>query len=252
MSTKKDEKSTDKKVMAAMDEMKAVVAAVSEGSVADVVAAAKKFRDETGASVASLRDARGRTPLHLAAQRGDADILIALVKECAVPVDAEDKDGNTPLMAAADYAKPDAVRTLIELGADRAKAKSDGVTAMHRAAASAFAEGAVTSANSINAAACVETLANDAKDDRFVDAKCASGNTPFLLACSRGAEANIVRLKALGANASATNDAGVGAASLATASGVPGALRAALAAGAPTHLRRVLSRTGPHTTASAW
>ena len=29
MSTKKDEKSTDKKVMAAMDEMKAVVAAVS-------------------------------------------------------------------------------------------------------------------------------------------------------------------------------------------------------------------------------
>ena len=52
MSTKKDEKSTDKKVMAAMDEMKAVVAAVSEGSVADVVAAAKKFRDETGASVA--------------------------------------------------------------------------------------------------------------------------------------------------------------------------------------------------------
>jgi len=36
---------------------------------------------------------------------------------------------------------------------------------MHRAAASAFAEGAVTSANSINAAACVETLAKDAKDE---------------------------------------------------------------------------------------
>ena len=50
---------------------------------------------------------------------------------------AEDKDGVTPLMAAATHGKDAAVRELLALGADHTIAKSDGMMAVHRAASSA-------------------------------------------------------------------------------------------------------------------
>ena len=53
------------------------------------------------------------TQHHQAAQRGDPSIIRVLVKDAYVPVDAKDKDGATPLMAAADYGKPEAVKSLL-------------------------------------------------------------------------------------------------------------------------------------------
>ena len=64
-----------------------------------------------------------------------------LVSDLNVPVDVKDKEGTTPLMSAADYARVDAVDALLALGADASIAKPDGTLAIHRAASSALADG---------------------------------------------------------------------------------------------------------------
>jgi hypothetical protein len=168
-----------------------------------------------------------------------------------VPVDVQDKDGVTPLMSAADYACDAAVKELLALGANHAIAKSDGTMAVHRAAASARANGPPTSDASKAAANAVKLLilASGGSGEGTLNAPSEAG-TPFLMACSRGAEATIILLAAMGANASATLRSGVGAASLAAASGVPGALKAALAAGAPTSSRPPGGMTTLHIAAS--
>ena len=100
---------------------------------------------------------------------------------------------------------------------------------MHRAAASARADGPPTSESSKAAANAVKLLieASTAKGGgaSSLDAPSQSG-TPFLAACSRGAEGTIAMLAEMGANAAATMRSGVGGAALATASGSPGALKA--------------------------
>ena len=64
-----------------------------------------------------------------------------LVSDLNVPVDVKDKEGTTPLMSAADYARVDAVDALLALGADASIPKPDGTLAIHRAASSALADG---------------------------------------------------------------------------------------------------------------
>ena len=99
-------------------------------------------------------------PLSLsqAAQRGDPSVIRVLVTDCGVPVDVKDKDGVTPLMSAADYAKDAAVRELLKLGAKHDAKKSDGVMAVHRAASSALSDGPPTDTCSKNAANAVRIL----------------------------------------------------------------------------------------------
>lgn len=193
-------------------------------------------------------------PLSLfqAAQRGDPSVIRVLVTDCGIPVDVKDKDGVTPLMSAADYAKDAAVRELLKLGAKHDAKKSDGVMAVHRAASSALSDGPPTDTCSKNAANAVRLLVEASEggaDAGTLDAPSDAG-TPFLCACARGAEATIRCLAAKGANAAATLRNGVGAAALASASGLPGALRAALEAGAPTSLRPPGGMTALHVAAS--
>ena len=167
-------------------------------------------------------------------------------------MDVKDKDGVTPLMSAADYAKDAAVRELLKLGAKHDAKKSDGVMAIHRAASSALSDGPPTDTCSKNAANAVRILVEASEggaDAGTLDAPSDAG-TPFLCACARGAEATVRCLAAKGANAAATLRSGVGAAALAAASGVPGALRAALEAGAPTSLRPPGGMTALHVAAS--
>ena len=167
-------------------------------------------------------------------------------------MDVKDKDGVTPLMSAADYAKDAAVRELLKLGAKHDAKKSDGVMAIHRAASSALSDGPPTDTCSKNAANAVRILVEASEggaDAGTLDAPSDAG-TPFLCACARGAEATVRCLAAKGANAAATLRSGVGAAALAAASGVPGALRAALDAGAPTSLRPPGGMTALHVAAS--
>ena len=64
-----------------------------------------------------ILDAEGRTPLHLAAQRGTADIVEALVASGA-EADARDGDGYTPLHMAARAGQRATLRALLLAGAD--------------------------------------------------------------------------------------------------------------------------------------
>lgn len=189
-----------------------------------------------------------------AAQRGDPSIVRVLVKDAGVPVDARDKDGATPLMAAADYGKPDAVKCLLALGADASAKSNNGTAAMHRAAGSAMGGGPKDDKASQDCVKCVKYLLEAQEggvdDTAALESRADDGATPFLMACSRGAEAAVEFLAARGANAAATLKSGVGAASLAAASGNPGALGAALRHGAPTGARPVGGMTALHIAAS--
>jgi protocatechuate 3,4-dioxygenase beta subunit len=69
-----------------------------------------------GADVAA-RDEQGRTPLHLAAEGGHADVVRALL-EVKADVNARDKAGRTPLHLAAEGGHRDAVEALLAAGAD--------------------------------------------------------------------------------------------------------------------------------------
>ena len=173
-----------------------------------------------------------------------------LVRSCGCDVDAKDKDGATPLMAAADYARDAAVRELLTLGADAAAAKPDGTRAVHRAASSVLSSGPMDDPNSIAAASATETLVDaDAEKEKAVDRPSDIG-TPFLCACARGAEATARMLVRRGADVRAVTPAGVGAATLAASSGVLAALAAALDAGAPTDARPAGGMTALHVAAS--
>ncbi|CAM9605394.1 unnamed protein product, partial [Sphacelaria rigidula] len=58
-------------------------------------------------------DSDGRTPLHVAAEGGHAEVVMALLAASAA-VDARDKKGYTPLYLAASEGRLDAVRVLLE------------------------------------------------------------------------------------------------------------------------------------------
>ena len=145
-----------------------------------------------------------------AAQRGDPSIIRVLVKDANVPVDAKDKDGATPLMAAADYGKPDAVKSLLGLGADPNAKSNNGTRAVHRAAGSAMGSGPSGDKASMDCAKCVkqliEALEGGVDDTVGLESTADDGATPFLMACSRGSEATVELLAGKGANAAATRE----------------------------------------------
>jgi len=113
-------------------------AAVARGDVAGVRALLQENparRDE--------RDVRGKTPLHVAAKRGDAS-MVSLLKDVGADVGCEDETGKTPLHYAAENDHECVVRTLIKMGAsvdhvDELGQTSLYLTAMHGHASAAHA-----------------------------------------------------------------------------------------------------------------
>lgn len=71
----------------------------------------------------------GWAPLHYAATGGHVAVLQMLLENHAY-VDAESPNGSTPLMMAAMYGSPDAVRVLLEAGADPLIKNDLGLTAL--------------------------------------------------------------------------------------------------------------------------
>jgi ankyrin repeat protein len=71
----------------------------------------------------------GWTPLHYAATGGHVPILEFLLDESAY-IDAESPNGTTPLMMAAMYGSPEAVKVLIQAGADLTLKNQLGMTAL--------------------------------------------------------------------------------------------------------------------------
>lgn len=71
----------------------------------------------------------GWTPLHYAATGGHVDIILMLLEEHAY-IDAESPNKSTPLMMAAMYGSTAAVRTLLEAGADPTLRNEIGLSAV--------------------------------------------------------------------------------------------------------------------------
>eukprot|EP00899_Mesostigma_viride_P024818 jgi/Mesvir1/5520/Mv15560-RA.2 len=72
-------------------------------------------------------DEAGKTPLHLAAERGDSATVGRLI-EAGADINARDKNGWTPLIWAADKSNCDIVQLLMESGADPNARNSVGCT----------------------------------------------------------------------------------------------------------------------------
>ena len=72
------------------------------------------------------------TPLHYAASKGYKGMMRLLIENDAY-VDAESPNGTTPLMMAAYYASPNAVKLMLEEGADPLLKNHDGQTALDMA-----------------------------------------------------------------------------------------------------------------------
>lgn len=69
-------------------------------------------------TISSQVDARGNTPLHVAAHYGYVHMIDILFHECSCPLDARNDDGFTPLHLAAMEGHLECVRLLCNLGAD--------------------------------------------------------------------------------------------------------------------------------------
>jgi ankyrin repeat protein len=83
---------------------------------------------EAGASV----NRPNWTPLHYAASKGHTAMMRLLIENDAY-IDAESPNGTTPLMMAAYYASPNAVKLVLEEGADPLLRNQDGQTALDMA-----------------------------------------------------------------------------------------------------------------------
>lgn len=71
----------------------------------------------------------GWTPLHYAASSGHVSVIEFLLDNSAY-IDAESPNGSTPLMMAAMYGSPEAVKVLIQAGADLGIKNQLGLTAL--------------------------------------------------------------------------------------------------------------------------
>lgn len=83
----------------------------------------------------TLRDSDGRSPLHVAASCGRADVITALATEFAsstsATLDAQDDGGMTALQSAVAAGHIAAIRALLEAGAQADARSSAGRTALH-------------------------------------------------------------------------------------------------------------------------
>ena len=72
------------------------------------------------------------TPLHYAASKGHTGMMRLLIENDAY-IDAESPNGTTPLMMAAYYASPNAVKLMLEEGSDPLLKNQDGQSALDMA-----------------------------------------------------------------------------------------------------------------------
>jgi ankyrin repeat protein len=111
-------------------------------------------------------DADLNTPLHLAAYRGQKEIVDYLLSRPGLLKDPVDTRGLTPLMLAAGAGHLNVIESLLAAGCDIHLKSQDGGTALHRAASQGY----------LNV---VERLLEAGCDANLVDAK---GKTPLQLA----------------------------------------------------------------------
>lgn len=111
-------------------------------------------------------DEQDSTPLHLAAYKGQKEIVEYLLSRPGLLKDPIDKQGYTPLILAASSGHSDIVSMLLAAGCDPKIKGADGGTALHKAAAQGQLK-------------CVETLLGAGLNPADKDAH---GKTPLELA----------------------------------------------------------------------
>jgi len=67
----------------------------------------------------NLKTTEGTSLLHLAAMNGHAPVVEYLVKEAKLDINAQDKFGDTPLIAACGGGKVNTAQLLLQLGANK-------------------------------------------------------------------------------------------------------------------------------------
>jgi len=81
----------------------------------------------------SLRDKNGSTPLHLAARRGNDEIVKVFLDQPSVEVDAKDDSGKTALHLACSEGHRKVCQILLNFGADIKAVSADKTTPLHSA-----------------------------------------------------------------------------------------------------------------------
>lgn len=128
--------------------------------------------EETGGADIDLKNASGRTALHIAAGRGQKKVVERLIAAGA-DVNIADADGATALMAAVESGKTGSVKLLIDAGASVDAADKKGDTAL------------IAACNRYNAIKLVETLLKAGADPNIANDK---GVTPLVQAASHDYE----------------------------------------------------------------
>ena len=171
----------------------------------------------------------GITPLAVAAERGNMDIIKMLVEEGGAKINEVSSYGVTPLIAAAAAGNTEATQYLIAHGAD-VTAKDDlGKTALLHAAAKNN-KALITNLIKLNSAA--TELAD------------ITGNTPLMYAAQAGALGNVQALVANGANVNYKNpNNGLNALAVAAAEGQNATVRYLVRNGADINITDSHKRT---------
>ncbi len=149
-------------------------------------------------------NARGRSPLHMAASRGGPAAIAALAAGGAA-ADARDAGGRTPLHRAIEWKKPANVAALIEAGADVHALFQDGDTPLHMAAKWPPRWTIRGDEPSGDDTLMVVALAAAGAD---IDARNDRGETPLHVATRNGHQPVVDKLLALGADPVAADDLG--------------------------------------------
>jgi ankyrin repeat protein len=140
--------------------------ATSNGHIGCVEAALAENR-----SVSSCRTPQGATAAHIAAKRGDSNILMKLTEADPTCVSARDTRGTTPTHVSAYNGKYGCLRVLVQSAGSANEKAQDGATPLHLAAATGHMD-------------CLEYLVTDAGG--MVDNCTNSGATPVYFAAQEG------------------------------------------------------------------
>lgn len=154
----------------------------------------------------NILDPKGHNGLFLALRGGAAKAFRVLLAHPQIQVDQANASGETPLMMAALRANIDAMRALIERGA---QVRRDGWTPLHYAASSPSAQA-------------VQLLLDHGA---VVDARAPNGNTPLMLAARWGTDESTRLLLRRGADRRLRNERGLDAADYARLDGREAAAR---------------------------
>ncbi|KAK9813546.1 hypothetical protein WJX73_006231 [Symbiochloris irregularis] len=188
--------------------------------------------DFEGQEIDKIRDGRGRTCLHFAAQAGHTEACRLLIEELGADADSATEDGDTPLQLAAAAGKLAVCKLLVSHGAHVWRDNVSSPQPLHRAAAAGNVP-------------VVRWLLDNGTP---VDLPSPAG-TPLLWASGSGQVATSKVLLEAGANPDVQGTDGVSAILMAAAAGSSAAVRALIKAGANVNVKATGAVTPLHTAA---